>query len=251
MHVSVSAPSPSSSFLSFLSRRSSGVNMRARLRSSWAACRSAICLLASCSSAVGSATACSASTRYRLLILILGLGGSSRPCLISSCFSFSRACLLCVRSFLISFLVSLRGWGGGGGASAGGSMGTGCSTYSVILFCLMLGGSSPSSGTSASYDPPGSRARSHHSTSGTGSAGSADSARERGEAASTSSEAGPSEAARRTPMGTWLGSRDAAAPPRGTRFGLASGPMGPLGSAARLTAWSPYLARRRIISACF
>lgn len=44
-------------------------------------CLSAICFLASFSIAVGSATACSPSTRYRLAILTLGLGGSSRPCL--------------------------------------------------------------------------------------------------------------------------------------------------------------------------
>lgn len=38
-------------------------------------------LLTSCSMAVGSSTASSPSTLIRLLILTLGLGGSSRPCL--------------------------------------------------------------------------------------------------------------------------------------------------------------------------
>ena len=38
-------------------------------------------LLTSCSIAVGSSTASSPSTLIRLLILTLGLGGSSKPCL--------------------------------------------------------------------------------------------------------------------------------------------------------------------------
>eukprot|EP00955_Chlamydomonas_euryale_P118699 366555-Chlamydomonas_euryale.AAC.24 len=85
-----------------------GTHLRARLRSSCADCRSAICLRASFSIAVGSATACSPSTRYRLAILILGFGGSSRPCRIRSCFSFSRAARRWVRSFFISCKVDQR-----------------------------------------------------------------------------------------------------------------------------------------------
>ena len=65
-------------------------------------CRSAIWERMSCSMAVGSATACSATTRIMLASLTLGLGASSRPCWISSCRVFSRSVRRCVLSFLCS-----------------------------------------------------------------------------------------------------------------------------------------------------
>mmetsp|Transcript_18945 Transcript_18945/g.32385 ORF Transcript_18945/g.32385 Transcript_18945/m.32385 type:complete len:201 (-) Transcript_18945:1034-1636(-) len=126
--VMTSVPVSSNSLRSFLSLRSAGVSARDMFLSSCAACRSAICLRVSISSMVGSATACSPNTRYKLDSLTLGFAGSSSPCLIRSCFSFSLACRLCVRSFFISLVVNLSGWGGGWAASAGGWIGTGCST---------------------------------------------------------------------------------------------------------------------------
>lgn len=69
------------------------------LRTCW---RSSICCRTSCSIAVGSAAASLPSTLIMLLILILGFGGSKRPCRINSCFSFSRSRRLCVRNFFLS-----------------------------------------------------------------------------------------------------------------------------------------------------
>ena len=64
--------------------------------------RSAICTRTVCSMAVGSMVASSPRTRIRLLILTFGGGGSSSPCRMRSCFSFSRSSLLCFLIFLVS-----------------------------------------------------------------------------------------------------------------------------------------------------
>mmetsp|Transcript_1771 Transcript_1771/g.4549 ORF Transcript_1771/g.4549 Transcript_1771/m.4549 type:complete len:283 (-) Transcript_1771:490-1338(-) len=112
----------------FRSRRSAGVSCLAKFRSSCADALSSICCRTSFSIAVGSAVASSVSTRIRLEILTFGFGGSNKPWRIISCFSCSRCCRRCVRSFFCSRFVSFRGCGGGGGASIGGCIGTGCST---------------------------------------------------------------------------------------------------------------------------
>ena len=72
---------------------------RQRRLTAW---RSAICSRTCFSMAEGSRTASVPSTRIRLLSFTLGLGGSSRPCRISSCFSFSRSMRFCVLIFFRS-----------------------------------------------------------------------------------------------------------------------------------------------------
>lgn len=67
-----------------------------------------------------------------------------------------------------TFFVSLRGCGAGGGASAGGSMSTGCSTKAVMRSSLSNGAAACSPVTS-SYDSCCKMRASHHSTSGMGS----------------------------------------------------------------------------------
>mmetsp|Transcript_5080 Transcript_5080/g.18145 ORF Transcript_5080/g.18145 Transcript_5080/m.18145 type:complete len:272 (-) Transcript_5080:35-850(-) len=114
--VSALLPGSSNSLRIFFSLRSAGVSFRASFRSSCALCLSAICSRTSRSTAVGSAVASSVSTRIRFEIFTFGLGGSSSPCLIISCFSCSRAMRRCVRSFFCSRFVSFSGCGGGGGA---------------------------------------------------------------------------------------------------------------------------------------
>lgn len=54
-----------------------------------------------------------------------------------TCLSFSRSSLLCFLIFFFSLAVSMRGMGGAGASVTGGSRGTGCSTYMVILSSLM------------------------------------------------------------------------------------------------------------------
>mmetsp|Transcript_1601 Transcript_1601/g.5520 ORF Transcript_1601/g.5520 Transcript_1601/m.5520 type:complete len:225 (-) Transcript_1601:850-1524(-) len=116
------------SFLSFFSRRSAGVSLLASFMSAWACSRSSICARTSFSTAVGSAVASEPSTRIRLLSFTFGFGASTRPCRCISCCSCTRAARACLRILRVSFFVIFRGCGGGGSHSAGGSMGTGCST---------------------------------------------------------------------------------------------------------------------------
>ena len=73
-----------------------------------------------------------------------------------------------------TFFVSMSGRGGGASPSAGGSMGTGCSTYCVMRSMLRPGTNSalllPSPAVEGSAYAPVVRMRaSHHSTSGMGS----------------------------------------------------------------------------------
>ena len=65
-----------------------------------------------------------------------------------------------------TFVVSMSGIGAGGGPSAGGSMGTGCSTYTVIFASFTLPAMLP---PAPAYPVGSSSSRaSHHSTSGSG-----------------------------------------------------------------------------------
>ena len=57
--------------------------------------------------------------------------------LVHTCLSFSRSSLLCFLIFFFSLAVSMRGMGGAGVSATGGSRGTGCSTYMVILSSFM------------------------------------------------------------------------------------------------------------------
>mmetsp|Transcript_62237 Transcript_62237/g.110962 ORF Transcript_62237/g.110962 Transcript_62237/m.110962 type:complete len:265 (+) Transcript_62237:1180-1974(+) len=146
-----------------LAFRSSGVSFRSWFRASCALRRASISARTNFSIAVGSCVASVPSTRIRLLTLTLGFGGSIRPSLTCSCFSFSRAIRPCVRIFFRSAFVSMSGRGPRVTSLFGPAWGTGWSTRFESSFGLRFDRSSATSTYFLSVMSLASSLSSHHS----------------------------------------------------------------------------------------